>query len=140
MLYCQKCRKPLNEFDISFNQKIYKITKFEKCNCFECSAGERNLKILNNIPKLKRHTIRTLIWLFAGILSLRLYFIMKLDFLIAASVTILFFGAFIVGFPILLKLNRETCEERGGYYRTVSVTEKTGNNTWKTTELHNFKG
>lgn len=41
MYYCPKCRKPLSEFDVAFNEKLFRETDLNNYKCFDCHAGKR---------------------------------------------------------------------------------------------------
>ena len=72
MYYCPQCRKPLSEFDVTFNRKLFRETDLDNCKCFDCQVGKRAtaaFTILSNRQQRVRYCIFNVI-LMVGILAL----------------------------------------------------------------------
>ncbi len=139
MFYCQKCWKPLNEFDVKFTQKMYRTKDFRKCNCFKCSVGEQNYENLSKMKKTKNNILIFSLWLGIAIPSLISYLILEPlpydaipEFLAGITIggaVLAVYGTFFVGYWVVKSFD---IKESEGYYtgKTIVTLEKNGENSW----------
>ena len=129
MIYCQKCRKPLNEFDVEFTQKMYRTKDFRKCNCFKCSVGQQNYDIFLKMQKTIRNIKIVCVWLGLILLSSICTIIVTGRFDYETIAIIGIYSSCVAGYFVVISFDFKETE---GYYtgNTIVTLEKSGENSW----------